>query len=232
MRLSDWIQIFIASITLGGVFAALSTSNKQIKTSNKQSLFEKRLDIFMVAEGFKQILEETKSVMEIPDKHENTNGLKFREMINNTYLNELWEVIPEPLDRAGSSPIDNLEAQRNFLIKKEEILQKSQTAELIFEEPENRVVSTFVKDYIILLDGRRRYEILLKEYYETEKQYRGQHRGTDLTTKEYLENHTEENEYRQRLLVEPIKKLSISYKRYCEQQIKIKEQISLKRGKN
>jgi hypothetical protein len=226
MKISDWIQICLAVITLIGIFRAFSDNNKQIKTSNKQVLFDKRLDVFMIAEGFKQLVKENKIILEKPKEPELRNGIIFHCMINNTYLNELSDVIPAPLERDVVSPLDNPEAHRNFLIKKEEILKKAQTAELIFEKPENLVISKFIYDYVTLLDGRRCYGIALKGFREDEKQY-----PPDLTTEEYLENYTDEKKRCQKLIIEPINSLSDSYKKYCGEQTKIKSQISLKRGR-
>lgn len=229
MGLADGIQVGIAIITSLGVLLALYSSNKQIKNTNKQALFEKRLKIFILAEKLKQTIEENKSIIDIPDDFCRINGLEFRNMINNTYLNELWEVIPEPLNLNSPSVIAFPEVNRKFLIQKEELLQESQIAELIYDKPENTIISKFLYDYIVLLDGRRQYDILIKNYRKNEKEYQERNPQKDLTTEEYLQKFTNEEKEREKYLINPIKQLSNTFDNYCMQRDRIKEQIILRK---
>ena len=225
MKLEILIQIIASGITIAGIWVGYRSSYKQIKESNKQALFEKRLKIYMISEGLYKLVTETTNMLDIPSEVDIDNAIHFHNMINNSQLNHLASVIPEPINAKGLSPIKLPDAQRDFLTKKEEMLQQAQAAELIFEEPINFIVSNFISDYILLLDGRRRYEIFLKMGMEKYDILCLTHKNLELN--DYLEEKLDEKKYRKQLLIDPINKLNVSFEDYQRQKVKIKEQMAL-----
>lgn len=228
MNISNWIQIILAFITSVGIWLSLRASTKQIKNANKQSLFDRRLELFMLAEEFKNLIEENEHILDKPTKFNNVNAYMFRMMTNNSRLNELGLLIPDVLDIYGPSANDNPELKKVFLIEKEKITQQSMAASLIFDKinEDNEAISAFIKDYVDLLDGRRRYDVALKGFLKAEEGYNERH-DDDLSTEEYLKSQTEEDNYRQRLLTEPIARLNSSYEIYLKHRDSIKKQITL-----
>lgn len=224
MKIENLIQIVLSVITMAGIWVAYRSSYKQIENSNKQALFEKRLKIFMTSEGLYKLVSETDNMLVLPSEVDINNAYDFHRMINNSELNHLASVMPEPLNGEGPSPIELPDAQREFLTKMEEIRQQAQAAELIFEEPINSTVSNFISDYILLLDGRRKYEILLKD---GKKKFDSEFNHEKLEFKEYLEEKCGERQRRQECLIVPIKKLTDSFKDYKSKQNQIKKQITL-----
>lgn len=218
------IDIVTSLITLVGIWVAYRSSYKQIKNSNEQALFEKRLKIFMVSEGLYRLVMERKTMLDIPNEADMINAVHFHDMINNSELNYLVDVMPEPLNLKGLSPVELPIAQREFLTKKEEMLQQAQAAELIFEKPVNFTISNFISAYISLLDGRRKYEIFLKNGIKQHESYLN---GEHLEINDYLEKKLNEREFRQKCLIEPITKLTDSFEDYKSKQNQIKEQITL-----
>lgn len=225
---ADWIQIALAIITIVGIFIAFKTSNQQIKSANKQSLFNRRLDLFMIAEEFKSLLASRSTILKIPEKYDSTNSLKFMMMTNNSRLNKMGLVIPNPFDARGESSIDNPELQRHFLAQRESLLQDSVTAELVFSSrnDDNKAISDFIHDYIILLDGRRMYDVAVKSYRKFEEEYNERH-DDNLTTEEYFAKETNEANDRKEMLIDPIEKLNSSFENYLAHRDSIKEQITL-----
>ncbi|XRJ98052.1 hypothetical protein ACPBEI_04875 [Latilactobacillus sakei] len=224
IMIKNSIDIVTSLITLGGIWVAYRSSYKQIKNSNEQALFEKRLKIFMVSEGLYRLVIERKTMLDIPNEPDMSNAVHFHDMINNSELNYLVNVMPEPLNLKGPSPVELPIAQREFLTKKEEMLQQAQAAELIFEKPVNFTISNFMSAYISLLDGRRKYEIFLKNGI---KQYGSYLNSEHLEIYDYLEKKLGEKKYRQECLIEPITKLAASFEDYKSKQEQIKKQISL-----
>lgn len=224
IMIKNTIDIVTSLITLVGIWVAYRSSYKQIKSSNEQALFEKRLKIFMVSEGFYRLVTESENMLDIPNEVDMINAVHFHDMINNSELNYLVDVMPDPLDLKGPSPVELPIAQREFLTKKEEILQQAQAAELIFEKPVNSTIFNFMSAYILLLDGRRKYEIFLKNGIKQHESYLN---SEYLEINDYLEKKLNEKKYRQECLIEPITKLAASFEDYKSKQNQIKMQITL-----
>lgn len=227
MNIDNIIQVILAAITVIGIFCAWCSSNKQLKISNKQTLFEKRLKVFLLAKSFESLLVENKSILEIPTELATDNSLQFTYMTNSSQLYHLSEVIPKPLDLNGPCSTDLPEAQRDFLLKKEELLQVAKSAEFVFQEPENQIISAFLTDYIVLLDSRRRYDVFIKTGNKELRKNSIRFSNPNLTDEDYFEYYLHESKERDELLTNPINKLSDSFKKYQKIQKKLKTQISL-----
>ena len=86
-------------ISFFSLFFSIISFTMSIHNGNKQALFDKRLTIFMHAEEFKQVIDDNKSCLKIPSGVSVDNTIQFRNMINSPFLNELYALIPDPLDR-------------------------------------------------------------------------------------------------------------------------------------
>lgn len=103
------LSISIFSLSFSIISFAIALRNK-----NKQALFDRRLTIFMHAEEFKQVIHDNISCLNIPPSIPLDNNMQFRSMINSPFLNELYTLVPDPLNVDGPGPLDNAGAQKGF----------------------------------------------------------------------------------------------------------------------
>ena len=130
------LTLIIASI-------ALLQTHKQIKISNKQNLFNKRVDNFLIIDGLIKLYEENKNLIEIK---ENNVFLEvttlFMGLTNNTYLKDIGTIIKE---------VENEEIRQKFLIKLEEMKKLSLEHQLLFNGNNIKYIEKFVIEYQNLL---------------------------------------------------------------------------------
>lgn len=216
------LSISIFSLSFSIISFAIALRNR-----NKQALFDRRLTIFMHAEEFKQVIHDNRSCLKIPPSIPRDNNMQFRNMINSPFLNELYTLIPEPLNVDGPGPLDNADAQKKFLLTKAKILKDAETANLIFVSPESTIVSNFIQCFVTVLDGRRHYAICEKEIRKSEELYRSQHPEEMIEHDDFLNKETDERNIRRDYLECPIHKLQKAYAEYCHNRSSIKRQIRL-----
>lgn len=218
------LSLSIAIISL--VFSVISFTMRFFN-GNKQALFDRRLTIFMHAEEFKQVIDDNISCLNIPPSIPLDNNMQFRNMINSPFLNELYTLIPEPLNVDGPGPLDNTDAQKLFLLAKAKIFKDAEMANLIFISPRSTIVSNFIQCFVTVLDGRRRYAIYEKEIRKSEELYRSQHPDEIIEHDDFLNKETDQRSRRREYLEVPIRKLQKAYVEYCRNRSSIKRQIRL-----
>ena len=95
---SFWFSI-ITAVT--AVIALLQTS-KQIKVSNKQNLFEKRMDVLIKVTGLLKLYEENREIMLNDDNKDNSVVLMvdfdFQNLTNNSYLEDITICVYKTLE--------------------------------------------------------------------------------------------------------------------------------------
>lgn len=96
--LIDWNFWFSVITAIVAVIALIQTK-QQIKLSNKQHLFDKRVEHYLIAKGLMQ-LHETNQILLINKKDEPLLAMDFifAQMTNNTYLEKITDVIAHPLE--------------------------------------------------------------------------------------------------------------------------------------
>lgn len=149
----------ILTLTIAGI--ALLQTHKQIKISNKQNLFNKRVDNFLIIDGLIKLYEENKGLM---DKKENNGFLEvtilFMGLTNNTYLKDIGTIINE---------VENEEIRQKFLIKLEEMKKLSLEHQLLFKGNNIKYIEEFVMEYQNLLRTLYKYQALLEKIQKANK---------------------------------------------------------------
>lgn len=99
--LTDW-NFWLSIVTVAVASLALIQSRQQITLSNKQHLFDKRLDIYLVAVGLIQLCRNNDSLFEQNEKDEpyfqDIISNWFKLLTNNSYLEQITIVIKNPLN--------------------------------------------------------------------------------------------------------------------------------------
>lgn len=148
------LTLIIASI-------ALLQTHKQVKISNKQNLFNKRVDNFLIIDGLIKLYEENKKLIEIK---ENNVFLEvttlFMGLTNNTYLKDIGTIIKE---------VENEEIRQKFLIKLEEMKKLSLEHQLLFNGNNIKYIEEFVMEYQNLLRALYKYQALLDKILKANK---------------------------------------------------------------
>ena len=123
--MEKWIyELILSVITVTATFIALGQTRQQMRLSNKQALFEKRLNTYMFVKGLMELCNSNKThFREYREDVCLTNKLIFGFLTNNSYLKELGDVI-------NNSSDDNYRVK--LLKKLEEIKSTATRIELIF----------------------------------------------------------------------------------------------------
>ena len=138
----NW-NFWLSLITGLTAVIALVLTLIQIRLSNKQSLFERRLECYLKIDGLMQLYKENQKLLESERKDEPIFAvdLEFLWLTNNTYLEEASEAIKKPLKNPG---------HKKFLLKREELKKLSTEVELIFKGRAAKTISCFISDYDVL----------------------------------------------------------------------------------
>lgn len=151
--LKDWN--FLCSIfTALTAVLALVVSVCQIKLSNKQHLFDRRLKAYMLAKGLISLCKD--NYMWLSAKRENTpqfaNDYVFIWLTNNTYMESQAHAIEYPLEQPFHI---------EFLRKREELRNTAMEIELIFKGEAALAYSDFLRTYEAALAVMYQYQIII-----------------------------------------------------------------------
>lgn len=143
---------------------AIFQTKKQIELSNKQNLFKDRVTGYLILKGLINLYNENRNQIEEKKKEEiyfNCEFL-FYEMINNSYL--------EPMGEVMKSPLHNPE-QKEFLKLLEDLRNNAEKMEFIFEGEVAIKIKEFMLAYAELLMELYKYRILIDKMSEYAKSY-------------------------------------------------------------
>ena len=208
----DW-NFWLSLITGLTAVIALVLTLMQIRLSNKQSLFERRLECYLKIDGLMQLYKENQKLLEAERKDEPLFAvdLEFLWLTNNTYLEEASEAIKKPLENPE---------HKKFLVKREELKKLSAEAELIFKGRSAKTISCFISDYEQLLFKMYQYQILLNNMRNYSEQFKA--------TLEMAQKGVNETAYREKLL-HAYANIKMAYLQVSKNPVmeKLKKQIKL-----
>lgn len=96
--LTDW-NFWFSVITAVVAVIALMQTKQQIKLSNKQYLFDKRVEHYLIAKGLIQLYESNKTLLTVKDDEPAfAMDFIFAQMTNNTCLEKITDAIAHPLE--------------------------------------------------------------------------------------------------------------------------------------
>lgn len=154
----DW-NFWCTIMTSVAAFIALWLSVRQIRISNKQQLFDRRLKLYMLANGIISLCKENYKLLS--EKREAKPQLAidivFMYFINNAYMESQYQAVMYPLEQ----PFHN-----EFLKKREELRSMAMEFELIFKGDIALRYSDFLRDYEKTLSVMYQYQIIIKKINE------------------------------------------------------------------
>lgn len=192
--LRDW-NFWCTVMTSVAAVVAIGVSVHQIRLSNKQQLFERRLKAYMMANSIISLCKENYVFLSVKRKAEPqfANDLVFVWLTNNTYMEGQAEAIEHPLEQPF---------HKELLKKREELRNMAMEFEFIFKGNVASLYGNFLRDYENALAVMYQYEIIIRKMKEENEKYPH--------TSEVLSKMFSEEEYRDRLY-DALGKLKASY---------------------
>lgn len=192
--LRDW-NFWCTVMTSVAAVVAIGVSVHQIRLSNKQQLFERRLKAYMMANSIISLCKENYVFLSEKRKAEPqfANDLVFVWLTNNTYMEGQAEAIEYPLEQPF---------HKELLKKREELRNMAMEFEFIFKGNVASLYGNFLRDYENALAVMYQYQIIIKKMEEEN--------GKHPNTSEVLSKMFSEEEYRDRLY-DALGKLKVSY---------------------
>lgn len=192
--LRDW-NFWCTVMTSVASVIALCVSVHQIRLSNKQQLFDRRLKAYMMANSIISLCKENYVFLSEKRKAEPqfANDLVFVWLTNNTYMEGQAEAIEHPLEQPF---------HKELLKKREELRNMAMEFEFIFKGNVASLYGNFLRDYENALAVMYQYEIIIRKMKEENEKYPN--------TSEVLSKMFSEEEYRDRLY-DALGKLKASY---------------------
>ena len=192
--LRDW-NFWCTVMTSVAAVVAIGVSVHQIRLSNKQQLFERRLKAYMMANSIISLCKENYVFLSEKRKAEPqfANDLVFVWLTNNTYMEGQAEAIEHPLEQPF---------HKELLKKREELRNMAMEFEFIFKGNVASLYGNFLRDYENALAVMYQYGIIIRKMKEENEEYPH--------TSEVLSKMFSEEEYRDRLY-DALGKLKVSY---------------------
>lgn len=150
--IKNWNFLF-SMITAIVAICALRQTNKQIKISNKQHLFDKRMENYLIAMGLIQLFRSNR--MNFDSKKDEpmfAADLDFVWLTNNAYLEQITPAIRNPLKEPS---------HKELLIKLEDLKHVATSIRILFPDKVCGLLGDFVFSYQELLFSLYQYKIIL-----------------------------------------------------------------------
>lgn len=209
-------NFWFSVITAGTAIIALFQTGRQIRVSNKQNLFEKRMDILIKVTGLMKLYEENRKLMINENKKDDSAVLmvdfNFENLTNNTYLEDITICIHKVLEQPY---------QKQLLTRLEALKNISITIMYLFPDKTAKALSEFVYNYQNILFSIYQYQILSNHIRKDSIEFR--------TDAHEMAKKLDEPKQREELLAS-YNRLEESYKEIIDAGImeKIRKKIKLK----
>lgn len=203
-NLPEYISAIVAII-------ALLISCYQARLSNKQSLFNRRLNIWITVDKLMSVYVKNAKDLEHDDGPQMDIDLQFALLTNTTYLQSISTSINHVLDA---------EPQLNLHLKLDEMKSLAMEARFCFKGKSGNAIAEFIEAYQSLLFSMYQYQILLNKMSQSAKEYQW-------TLEQAYEKLHEPDQRKD--LFEKESALAASYKTLCHQNKRgaIQRQIKL-----
>lgn len=151
------LNIVLSTVVAITAIFALFQTHKQIKISNKQFLFNRRLDKYLLAKSLIELYKDNINLLDYKDNKDDEAiivDFQFINLTNIEYLKDITCIIGDP---------KNNEYKTNFLIKIEELKKLSTEIKFIFPNKGSKYLSKFVFNYQNVLMELYKYQVLLDD---------------------------------------------------------------------
>lgn len=190
---------------------ALLISCYQARLSNKQSLFNRRLNIWITVDKLMSVYAKNAKNLEHDDKPQMAIDLLFVWLTNTTYLQSISASINKVLDA---------DLQLKLHLKLDEMRSIAMEARFCFKGKSGEAIAEFIEAYQSLLFSMYQFQILFNKMLQNAREYQW-------TLEQAYERLDEPNQRKE--LFEKENALAASYKTLCQQKIRgaIQHQIKL-----
>lgn len=154
-NLPEYISAIVAII-------ALLISCYQARLSNKQSLFNRRLNIWITVDKLMSVYAKNAKNLEHDDEPQMDIDLQFALLTNTTYLQSISTSIKHVLDA---------DPQLNLHLKLDEMKSLAMEARFCFKGKSGEAIAEFIEAYQSFLFSMYQYQILFKMMSEKAKEY-------------------------------------------------------------
>lgn len=152
MGISDYINIGISVISIVIALSALWQTNQQLKLSNNQQLFDRRLNLYLLFITLLRLYKENKTILTSERKESYIGSHLFVWLTNCSDLEDMADAIDKPL---------HSKEHKNLLVKCEKLRNASVEASMIFDSEESKNVSDFIKTYSDFLKALYQQQVYL-----------------------------------------------------------------------
>lgn len=161
-------NIIVSIITAITALIAIVISVVEIRKSNKQALFDRRLNAYLALKWMESLCEENKVISRSYLNDGKTKPLHaidymFNIMTNCTFLEEIQGTLSHTLES---------EYQRKYLIKIESMKKTSEEVRLIFPGSIGKSLADFIYDYAEMLVAMYKYKVAFEEISEECKKFK------------------------------------------------------------
>lgn len=154
-NLPEYISAIVAII-------ALLISCYQARLSNKQSLFNRRLNIWITVDKLMSAYVKNAKDLEHDDEPQMDIDLQFALLTNTTYLQSISTSINHVLDA---------DPQLNLHLKLDEMRTLAMEARFCFKGKSGEAIAEFIEAYQSLLFSMYQYQILLNKMLQNAREY-------------------------------------------------------------
>ena len=161
--LNDWNFWFSVVTAIVAIIALMQTS-QHIKLSNKQHLFDKRIENYLIATGLIQLYRS--NCMNFNNEKDEpifAVDLEFTWLTNNTYLEPITSAIENPLKEPS---------HKELLIKLENLKDVDAKIKFLFSGKASVLLGDFVLRYQELLFAMYQYKIILDKMEKVAEDYK------------------------------------------------------------
>lgn len=151
------MELVFSVVTAIIAIIALFQTRRQIMLSNKQFLFDKRLEKYILTKGLIELYAINKELLDYSKvSADDRLGIEFPffGLTNNTFLKDMGNIIKDP---------NNEEDRINFLIKIEDMKKMSEELKFLFQK---KIFFLLRNEGLYLSDFIMKYQNLLMELYK------------------------------------------------------------------
>lgn len=162
--LSAWNWAVIAAcVSAFAAIVALILSFNQVRLSNKQNLFNRRLSVWLITRGLLKLYEKAGKDLKKDAEPQLSLDVQFSWLTNSTFFDDVGFVAFYPLD---------MKYQKPFLKKLDELETLSVESRFIFEGELAKAISNYLANYKQLLMAIYQYQVLMSRIKQAADNFR------------------------------------------------------------